>query len=234
MLAARGRTVEPLPEGVVCTLHLSMSRLLQSPRRPAVLFVLAGGLVSCRTSQAPASKSTPATSTVIASPRPPAASTARTTDGADGCSVRATAIAVGGAHTCALLTDGTVRCWGANYRGQLGDGTTTFSSAPVRVEGLSDIVAIAAGDRHTCALRREGTVWCWGANDFGQLGKRGAAAGLASAFGFSPDKSTRPLAVAALADVIAIAAGETHVLALTKRGESVFWEDTTFKLLGGY
>ena len=141
--------------------------------------------------------------------------------------MRATAIAVGGAHTCALLTDGTVRCWGANYRGQLGDGTTTFSSAPVRVEGLSDIVAIAAGDRHTCALRREGTVWCWGANDFGQLGKPGAAAGLASAFGFSPDKSTRPLAVAALADVIAIAAGETHVLALTKRGESFFWGQLT-------
>lgn len=150
--------------------------------------------------------------------------------GLNGCAVRATALTAGNAHTCALLTDGTVRCWGANYRGQLGDGTTTFRSAPVRVEGLSGVVAIAAGDRHTCALRRDGTVWCWGANDLGQLGKTGAAAGLVAALGFSRDQAAHPLPVAALTGVTAIAAGATHSLALTAAGDVYFWGELGFPM----
>ncbi len=148
--------------------------------------------------------------------------------GLNGCAIRATALTTGNAHTCALLTDGTVHCWGANYRGQLGDGTTTFRSAPVRVEGLSGVVAIAAGDRHTCALRRDGVVWCWGANDLGQLGKPGAAAGLIAAFGRSPDQSALPIALAAPTDVTAIAAGATHTLALTAGGDVYFWGELGF------
>jgi hypothetical protein len=133
--------------------------------------------------------------------------------------VRATGLAAGSAHACALLTDGTVRCWGANYRGQLGDGTTTFRSVPVKVEGLSDAVAIVAGDRHTCALRREGTVWCWGANDLGQLG---------SADDAIDAHSSRPIAIARLADVKAMAAGQAHTLAVTNRGELYFWGGYSF------
>jgi alpha-tubulin suppressor-like RCC1 family protein len=67
--------------------------------------------------------------------------------------VRALALAAGSSHACALLTDGTVRCWGANYSGQLGDGTTTFTSLPVPVKGLSDVTALVAGDRHSCAVQ---------------------------------------------------------------------------------
>ena len=66
-----------------------------------------------------------------------------------------------------------VQCWGNNYRGQLGNGSTTDSSAPVAVTGLSSgVAAIAAGYEHTCALLTTGHVKCWGVNDSGQLGSK--------------------------------------------------------------
>jgi alpha-tubulin suppressor-like RCC1 family protein len=81
-----------------------------------------------------------------------------------------TALAAGNSHTCALLSDGTARCWGKNDHGQLGDGTTTQAPSPVEVSGLSGAVAIAAGYAHTCAKLTSGAFVCWGANDSGQLG----------------------------------------------------------------
>ncbi len=80
-------------------------------------------------------------------------------------------ITTGLTHTCALISDGTVRCWGGNQFGQLGDGTTTNRSTPVTVTGLSDIKQIEAGDNHTCAVsNNNGLVYCWGSNMSGQLG----------------------------------------------------------------
>jgi alpha-tubulin suppressor-like RCC1 family protein len=75
----------------------------------------------------------------------------------------------GGAHTCAVLRDHTVRCWGSNDRGQLGDGTTTHSLTPVTPLDLRDVAAVAAGARHTCARLFNGTVTCWGDNEHHQL-----------------------------------------------------------------
>ncbi len=79
-------------------------------------------------------------------------------------------IAAGSAHTVALKSDGTVRAWGSNNSGQLGDGTTTDRLAPVKVTGLDGVTAIAAGLSHTVALKSDGTVWAWGLNNYGQLG----------------------------------------------------------------
>ena len=79
-------------------------------------------------------------------------------------------IAAADDHTCALLVDPTVKCWGLNSKGQLGDGTTNDSSTPVKVAGLTDVVQIALGDAYTCALLASGDVQCWGWNIFGELG----------------------------------------------------------------
>src|SRR3989442_9515361 len=81
-----------------------------------------------------------------------------------------TALTAGGAHTCALLADSTVRCWGENGEGQLGDGTTLGKPNGIRVTGITGAVAISAGWEHTCAVLQDGTARCWGANAFGQLG----------------------------------------------------------------
>jgi alpha-tubulin suppressor-like RCC1 family protein len=89
-----------------------------------------------------------------------------------GLAGRVTAIAAGRDHTCALTSTGRVECWGGNYFGELGDGTSTRRLTPVSVSGLaSGVVAIAdGGEAHGCALTSSGAVKCWGFNRYGQLG----------------------------------------------------------------
>ncbi len=88
-----------------------------------------------------------------------------------GLSSGVTAIAVGGTHSCALLSSGNVMCWGANSHGQVGDGTQTDRLVPVKVVGLPpNIQAIAGGGFFTSALATDGAVYQWGDNSFGQVG----------------------------------------------------------------
>jgi Alpha-tubulin suppressor and related RCC1 domain-containing proteins len=84
-----------------------------------------------------------------------------------------TAVAAGGAHSCALAKDGTIWCWGANPNGQLGDGTMKSRTHPAVVAGTGRFTAVAAGVSHSCALDATGAAWCWGANQLGQLGNAG-------------------------------------------------------------
>lgn len=85
-------------------------------------------------------------------------------------------IAVGGQHTCALLDDGNVRCWGNGARGQLGRGSSSDvgdqqpPSAAGNIDVGGPVTQITAGGSHTCALLEGGSVRCWGSNDNGQLG----------------------------------------------------------------
>jgi hypothetical protein len=78
--------------------------------------------------------------------------------------------AAGLKYSCAVRSDGTARCWGKNASGQLGNGNTTSSLAPIAVTNLTTAFAIAAceGGSHTCALRANGVRW--GLNASGQLG----------------------------------------------------------------
>lgn len=82
----------------------------------------------------------------------------------------AVAVGAGYAHTCAMLVDGTVTCWGANWHGQLGNGTTTGVSSPTAVSGLSRVKALSLGNLNSCAILADGTARCWGSNAFGQIG----------------------------------------------------------------
>jgi len=88
----------------------------------------------------------------------------------------ARAISAGGGHTCAVLVDGTVRCWGFGSDGRLGygngssigDDETPGSVGPVELGLAAD--AIAAGRDHNCAVLRDGSVRCWGYGFQGRLG----------------------------------------------------------------
>ena len=81
-----------------------------------------------------------------------------------------TQLTAGTEHFCAVVTGGTVRCWGSGGSGQLGQGLNASSSTPVTVSGLSGVSRVAAGFQHTCAQLASGGVRCWGSNDYGQLG----------------------------------------------------------------
>ena len=81
-------------------------------------------------------------------------------------------ICAGNYHTCAILSDGGVKCWGRNNNGQLGVSTaTTYSMIPANTLNLGGTVSqISCGGEHTCAIMSTGDVKCWGSNSYGKIG----------------------------------------------------------------
>ncbi len=145
--------------------------------------------------------------------------------GEDGLpSAAAIDLAVGRLHACALVEDGSVRCWGYSDRGQLGNGAPLDDVAfriPVAVTGLdAPIVAIDGYFDHTCALTDAGAALCWGANESGQLGDGGTG------------DSAVPVAVTGGASFTAISAGVAHTCAITQSGGVQCWGHNDYGQLG--
>jgi alpha-tubulin suppressor-like RCC1 family protein len=128
-----------------------------------------------------------------------------------GLSSGVASIATMGDHSCAVLSTGTVRCWGGNEYGQLGDGTTTDRSTPVAVSGLTDVEKVTGGNAHTCALANGG-VQCWGWNNQGQLGNA------------SMTDTSVPGLVAGLGNgIVDVEGAAMHSCAVTATGAVLCW-----------
>ena len=128
-------------------------------------------------------------------------------------------------HTCALLEDGTISCWGMNGSGQLGTGQSAegdISSIPTAVRGITDATAISTGEEHSCALRQDGTISCWGDNFGGKLGS----------FETTDEHSAVPVQVDGITGAIQITAGEEHSCALHQNGTISCWGNMEAGRLG--
>jgi len=135
------------------------------------------------------------------------------------------AVAAGAEHSLALKEDGTVWAWGGNAAGALGDGTQTDRAVPQRVGTLSQVVAVAAGDGRSFALRADGSLWAWGENTSGALGIGTQNHALAPA---QVGQST-----AGFAEILAVAAGARHSLALRSDGQVFMMGEVPVAPVGG-
>ncbi|MFN0028226.1 MAG: RCC1 domain-containing protein [Acidimicrobiales bacterium] len=137
-------------------------------------------------------------------------------------------IAAGHDHSLVVRFDGSVWAFGSNTYGQLGTAAGSTGSdphpTPAQVPGLTDVTDVAAGLGSSLALRADGTVWGFGFNDLGQLGT-------ATNNGTTNDNPV-PTVVPGLTDVTAIAAGETHSLALRSNGTVYGFGGNEFGQLG--
>jgi alpha-tubulin suppressor-like RCC1 family protein len=137
------------------------------------------------------------------------------------------AISGGHEHVLALRNDGTVWAWGRNNQGQLGDGTYGDENnrlTPVQVQDLNNVTAIAAGGYYSVALTQDGTVWTWGHNNSGQLG--------IGTGGDENDRQIVPVQVPNLNNIITIAGGHEHTIALCNDNTGWAWGKNSEGQLG--
>ena len=172
----------------------------------AKLIVCALALVACKHETAPVSVLQDGAPVAISD----AAAIAPPVDAAAAAAAAPTAVkVVVGAHAaCAVMSDRSVRCWGANNRGQLGDGTQKDSATPVApaIRGVQDL---ALGDDHACALLDDASVACWG-----NIG-----------FGAKPGPTLVPTGVVGVHDMTRVFAVGGASCATAKDGPLVCWGD---------
>jgi len=126
----------------------------------------------------------------------------------------------GNDHSCAAMSSGQIKCWGSNFFGMLGNGSTTDSAWPVNVVGVTNAATVSNGYRHTCATLSNGSARCWGENVYGELGN-GAAV-----------DSSVPVAVNGLSNVVSIEAARYYTCALLSTGIVKCWGANSWGELG--
>jgi alpha-tubulin suppressor-like RCC1 family protein len=131
-----------------------------------------------------------------------------------------TSASVGGGHLLVSVLDGAVYAWGSNFNGQVGDGTTSVRSSPVRLTTIAGVSKVSAGGVHSVAVKQDGSLWAWGANSQGQVGD-----------GTTVQRPS-PVAVPGLTNVTAVAAGDLFSLALKTDGSVWSWGDNQYGQLG--
>lgn len=130
-----------------------------------------------------------------------------------------TKLSSGRFYSCALLSTGSVKCWGRNSFGELGNNSTTSSNIPVTISSLSDVSDIQLGHFHGCAINNN-RVWCWGLNNYGQLGD-----------GTTTNRLT-PVNPNTSADVSLLSAGGWHTCAYTATNLLKCWGSNVNCALG--
>ena len=137
----------------------------------------------------------------------------------------AIAISAKNTHTCAVLEDGTVRCWGYNFYGQLGFEpkpigsefrTLQVSRIPFQIPGITTAIDVSVGIHHTCAVLEDGRVMCWGRNNHGQLGNGQSG---------DDEESATPVEVSEIGTARAISSWANYNCALLEDGSVSCWGD---------
>ncbi|HJM24432.1 MAG TPA: hypothetical protein QF821_02155, partial [Candidatus Thalassarchaeaceae archaeon] len=136
---------------------------------------------------------------------------------------KALGISAGSYHTCTLLDDGSIRCWGSNNFGQIGDGTSIERTSPVSVNlGVGkSALAVSSGESHTCAVLNDGTMKCWGLNSNGQLGD-----------GTSTDRLSPENVLMGDEDALMVSTGSYHTCAIMGDRSVMCWGDNWNGQLG--
>lgn len=116
-------------------------------------------------------------------------------------------------HSAAVTEDGDLYCWGDNYYGQLGNGTTEDQYSPVKI--LDNVMSVSLEDWHSAAITANGDLYCWGNNEYGQIGN-----GMENTL---ERIETTPQKV--LGNVVSVALGKVHTAALTENGDLYCWGD---------
>jgi alpha-tubulin suppressor-like RCC1 family protein len=129
-------------------------------------------------------------------------------------------IVPGGVHTCAINSLASLYCWGTNWNGAVGDGTTTDHLAPVLVAGSVSFAQVATGSGHSCALSDLGDAYCWGRNYAGQLGD-----------GTTTDRTAPTLVLGGLT-FASIDVGFNHSCGITAAGTAYCWGGDDLGQLG--
>ena len=132
------------------------------------------------------------------------------------------AIAAGVNHSVAIKSDGTVRAFGRNASGQLGDGSSTDRTSPTAVTGLTAIAGVAAGLGDSLAVTESGALYSWGDNQFGQLGLGNTTNHLTAVAVSMPGGAV----------VVNIASGSNHNLAILDSGSAWAFGDNQYGQLG--